>query len=159
MIGHMRDHVAVNLSTESLLENKKRTKSLRRQWNELSRCQKSIFCTIAFILFTFLYVLCRGETKITPNLHEISADTLKNIGNDPREAEQGFNEVVNENQVLEEPAGVEVVNSGQKDQVLGPPRVEPKFTGEIERFLSQITVISVVCVEIYMNVKNLILQQ
>nr|CAH7739746.1 unnamed protein product [Callosobruchus chinensis] len=69
------------------------------------------------------------DKKVIPNLHEVNADTLVNIGNDPRDVEPGFNEVVNENQVLEEPAGVEAVNSGQKDQILGPPRVEPKFTG------------------------------
>nr|CAI5864324.1 unnamed protein product [Callosobruchus analis] len=101
-----------------------------QQWNKLSRCQKSILCTIAFILLTFLYIFYHErDKKIIPNLHEVNADTLVNIGNDPRDVEPGFNEVINENQVLEEPAGVEVVNSGQKDQILGPPRVEPKFTG------------------------------
>nr|CAI5864327.1 unnamed protein product [Callosobruchus analis] len=100
-----------------------------QQWNKLSRCQKSILCTIAFILLTFLYIFYHErDKKIIPNLHEVNADTLVNIGNDPRDVEPGFNEVINENQVLEEPAGVEVVNSGQKDQILGPPRVEPKFT-------------------------------
>lgn len=65
--------------------------------------------------------------------HSPSESRLKNIRNDPRDVEPGFNEVVHDSQVLEEPNKAILENSHNinKNQVLQPPKLKtnPLFTG------------------------------
>lgn len=105
-----------------------------QQWNQLSKCQKSVICTLSAMAFLIIVYIVSYEPEsavisvdLIPN--ENGKDILKNIRNDPREVEPNFNEVVHENQVLEEPAGAEIDNNINKNQVLLPPKLEQKFTG------------------------------
>lgn len=70
------------------------------------------------------------ETAVITVDNENRKDILKNIRNDPRDVEPNFNEIVQENQVLEEPAGAEVDNNINRNQVLVPPKIEQRFTGK-----------------------------
>lgn len=105
-----------------------------QQWNRLSKCQRSVICTVfAMVFLIIVYIVSYEPESAVISLDSIpndnGKDILKNIRNDPREVEPNFNEVVHENQVLEEPAGAEIDNSINKNQVLLPPKVEHKFTG------------------------------
>lgn len=71
----------------------------------------------------------REDAVITVD-NENRKDVLKNIRNDPRDVEPNFNEIVQENQVLEEPAGAEIDNNINRNQVLVPPKIEQRFTGK-----------------------------
>ncbi|KAJ8985174.1 hypothetical protein NQ317_012827 [Molorchus minor] len=135
MVDRNHDHVAldVSTSTDSFLE-KKKSKSLRRQWNQLSKCQRSLVYTTAAIIFlTVFYLISYKQESAVISVNsddsENSKDVLKNIRNDPRDVEPNFIEIAQENQVLEEPVGVEEDNSMNRNEVLPVPKVEPIFSG------------------------------
>ncbi|KAJ8938578.1 hypothetical protein NQ314_011437 [Rhamnusium bicolor] len=134
MVVYNHDHVALDVSASSETIDKKRTKSLRRYWNQLSKCQRSFVYTVTAVVFLTVFYLVSYEPEsavisVNANGNENRKDILKNIRNDPRDVEPNFNEVVHENQVLEEPAGAEIDNNVNKNQVLLPPKVEQRFTG------------------------------
>lgn len=79
-----------------------------------------------YVIYTYT-----GDTAI------ISVDSAKNengklvnnvLGN-PNDVENNFNEVEQENQVLEHPGGVEMENNVNSNQIVVPARIEMKFTG------------------------------
>ncbi|RZB40508.1 endoplasmic reticulum mannosyl-oligosaccharide 1,2-alpha-mannosidase [Asbolus verrucosus] len=128
------DHVALDVSgnTENI-HDKRRSKSLKRHWNQLSKCQRSCIYTVVVVLSLTIFYLVSTESEKSQlaNLEDSTVDSkkevLNNIKNDPRDVDTVFNEVEHDGQVLEEPSGVEVENN--RNQVLLPPKVLRKFTG------------------------------
>ncbi|KAJ8925240.1 hypothetical protein NQ315_001427 [Exocentrus adspersus] len=134
MVDYYHDHVSLDVPLSEPLLQKRKTKSLKRQWNQLSKCQKTVICTLSAMVFLIiLYIVTYEPESAVISIHvssnENGKDILKNIRNDPRDVEPNFNEIVHENQVLEEPAGADMDNEVNKNQVLLSPKVELKFTG------------------------------
>lgn len=115
-------------------------------WNQLSKCQRSLIYSGAVISFLTIYYLYSFEKENTfimqySNENENRKDILKNIRNDPRDAiEPDLSEFGHEHQVLEEPAGAEIDNNINGNQVLLPPKVEHRFTGNNFKFIELIEV-------------------
>ncbi|XP_044270175.1 endoplasmic reticulum mannosyl-oligosaccharide 1,2-alpha-mannosidase [Tribolium madens] len=127
------DHVALDVSgTNENIHDRKRTKSLKRLWNQLSKCQRSCIYTIVIVLTLTVFYLVSTESEktqisIAENTNENKKEVLNNIRNDPRDVDTVFHDNDSEGQVLEEPGGLEAENN--RNQVLLPPKVLKKFTG------------------------------
>ncbi|KAJ3645935.1 hypothetical protein Zmor_023554 [Zophobas morio] len=128
------DHVTLDVSGGSEnIHDKRRSKSLKRHWNELSKCQRNCIYTVVIVLTLTVFYLVSTESDKTQlsSMTEIVSDSrkevLSNIRNDPRDVDTIFNEMEHGGQVLEEPAGVEIENN--RNQVLLPPKILKKFTG------------------------------
>ncbi|KAF5295497.1 hypothetical protein FQR65_LT10485 [Abscondita terminalis] len=126
------DHIALLLPSDAYSDSKK-TKSFWRWWNQLSRFQRSlIYMFVIAVLFTILYFLPGNSENVVfdserPEANAIKKDVLSNIRNDPREVENDFNEIENENQVLEEPAEVQIDDINNSKHVLARPSIGIQF--------------------------------
>ncbi|KAK5642975.1 hypothetical protein RI129_009142 [Pyrocoelia pectoralis] len=122
-------HVSILLASDVYGNEPKKTKSIWRWWNQLSRFQRSlIYMFSAAVLFTIVYFLPGySENAIVdvdkPEVNTIKKDVLVNIRNDPRDVENDFNEIENENQVLEEPGDVQIEEINNSKHVLARPNI------------------------------------
>ncbi|KAB0795911.1 hypothetical protein PPYR_09972 [Photinus pyralis] len=131
-------HVSILLSSDGYSKEAKKTKSIWRWWNQLSRFQRSlVYMFSAAVLFTIVYFLPGySENSIVDvnkaEVNTIKKDVLVNIRNDPRDVENDFNEIENENQVLEEPADVPVEEINNAKHVLARPNIGVQFSGVLD---------------------------
>lgn len=89
---------------------------------------------VVAVLFTILYFLPgNSDSAIVdvekPEVNTLKKDVLVNIRNDPRDVENDFNEIENENQVLEEPGDVQIDDNSNIKHVLARPNTGVQFTG------------------------------
>ncbi|ERL89428.1 hypothetical protein D910_06795 [Dendroctonus ponderosae] len=120
------DHIALNLLEDN--STLRRQFRLKRQWKQLSKCQRSVIYLVGLIFtLTSLYFISVDSkgTIITvenaPGFTEKSV-TLGNIRNDPRDVVEIGVEGNNDNQVLEDPEGAQVNNKVDSEQVAEPPK-------------------------------------
>lgn len=131
-------HVSILLASDVYGKEPKKTKSIWRWWNQLSRFQRSlIYMFSAAVLFTIVYFLPGySENAIVdvdkPEVNTIKKDVLVNIRNDPRDVENDFNEIENENQVLEEPGDVQIEEINNSKHVLARPNIGVQFTSVVD---------------------------
>ncbi|XP_017779795.1 PREDICTED: endoplasmic reticulum mannosyl-oligosaccharide 1,2-alpha-mannosidase [Nicrophorus vespilloides] len=105
------DHITLNVDSSYNQDPTKKSKSLRRLWRQLSRCQRStIYIFGAFIICGLFYVVTDNDAKTSvvnqPEDVEIpKKDVLVNMRNDPRDVDNELppNIGPQENHVLEEP--------------------------------------------------------
>ncbi|KAK4877708.1 hypothetical protein RN001_010214 [Aquatica leii] len=132
MDASISDHVALLLPSDVYGDSKK-TRSFWRWWNQLSRFQRSlIYMFVIAVLFTILYFLPGNSENVVvdvekPEANTIKKDVLSNIRNDPRDVENDFNEIENENQVLEEPGDVQIDDINNSKHVLARPNIGVQF--------------------------------
>ncbi|XP_050301031.1 endoplasmic reticulum mannosyl-oligosaccharide 1,2-alpha-mannosidase [Anthonomus grandis grandis] len=128
------DHVSLHL-TEEKVPQKKSSFKFKRQWNQLSKCQKSVIYMVGLIfLITTFYIVSvepKGAVISVDNASRSQYDrqTLINIRNDPRDVAENAVEPHNENQVLEEPQGAQMNNKVDSEQVAEPPKNVVLFGG------------------------------
>lgn len=93
---------------------------------------------IVAVLFTILYFFPSSSESgpiidvVIKSDNAMKKEVLINIRNDPREVENDFNEIENENQVLEEPADVQIdehLNNINLKHVLARPNTGVQFQG------------------------------
>lgn len=117
------DHVAVNLSNElGFSYDKRKTKSLKRQWNQLSKCQKNFIFTFfaLFSLSIFYLVHSNVDDSVVSNKNFKDSNKLMiKLNNDPKSVDEILNKDVQE-KVIESPrGGVEgiIVGKSEKQQL------------------------------------------
>lgn len=71
-----------------------------------------------------------GDTAIISVDSNGNGKIANNVLSNPNEIESGFNDVEQENQVLEQPGGVEMENHINDNQIVVPARTEMKFSGK-----------------------------
>nr|XP_023011842.1 endoplasmic reticulum mannosyl-oligosaccharide 1,2-alpha-mannosidase [Leptinotarsa decemlineata] len=128
------DFIRVDVPTE-LSNDKRKTKNLKRYWNQLSKCQRSfIFSILAILLLTAFY-LVSGERQLAMLNSENVRIKYTSRNTDDSSRDSHFNsvptvdDIVQQNQGLEEPGGAEVDNTVNRNQVLLPPRTQHRFSG------------------------------
>lgn len=108
MIDFVNRDLVIDVSSEELLKERK-TKSLKRRWNELAKCQKNLIITTVFLLSIYVIYI----VNVRNNDPKVSMDNeaLKN------EAEKSINKLQKEeNEVGEQPISVYSVANELKSQ-------------------------------------------
>lgn len=81
---------------------------------------------MVYLWYTYL-----GDTAIVSvdSVRHGNGKIVNNVLGNPNDVDNTFNEIEQENQVLEQPGGVEIENNVNGNQIGLPMRIEMKFTG------------------------------
>ncbi|KAL1517235.1 hypothetical protein ABEB36_001025 [Hypothenemus hampei] len=115
------DHISLNLTDSEKFSSQKRTpRKIRRQWNQLSKCQKSLVYMGLLIFVLTMFYLVSVEPKGAVISINFKTKIIEKVNGD--EKKDNLGDINNDPQILEHPEKAQMNNKEENEQVVEPPR-------------------------------------